>query len=81
MEALVRHVREIASTADAAARGELMVTLRDLAYSIEEPNDTLNRIGYLVSGDLNSSKSQRNSSLDANVGIGVPSTSKRQSFV
>ncbi|KAL2043500.1 hypothetical protein N7G274_003807 [Stereocaulon virgatum] len=47
MEALAKHVEQLAMTADAAARQRLLITLRDLAYSLEDSNDTLNRIGYL----------------------------------
>ena len=48
MEALTKHVEDLAATADAAARQNLLVELRDLAYSIEDPDDTLERIRYLV---------------------------------
>ena len=64
MEALVKHVEELAATADAAARHKLLVELRDLAYSIEDPNDTLNRIGYLVRTSLDSLVSYLSSSTE-----------------
>ena len=48
MEALTKHVKDIAATTDAAARQKLLVELRDLTYSIEDPDDTIERIRYLV---------------------------------
>lgn len=48
MEALAKHVEELAAAADETARQKLQVALRDLAYSLEDPNDTVNRIGHLV---------------------------------
>ena len=48
MDALIQHVKQLAITADATARQKLLVTLRDVAASIEDPTDTLNRFGYLV---------------------------------
>lgn len=48
MESLLSQIKLLSTTADKAARRELMVALRDLAYSIEEPDDTIHRIGYLV---------------------------------
>lgn len=41
-------VRQIASTLDDAARRQLMVSLHELAYSLEDSNDTIHRYGYLV---------------------------------
>ena len=49
MDTLVNQVEKLAATADTGARQKILLTLRDLAYSIEEPEDTINRIGYLVS--------------------------------
>ena len=54
MEALTKHVEELRTTADAATRQKLLTALRDLAYSIEDPSDTLYRIGYLVRTILDS---------------------------
>lgn len=69
MEALAKHVEELAATADVAARRNLLVTLRDLAYSIEDPQDTLNRIGYLVRIVLDSMKFHLSSITEPNYNL------------
>jgi demethylsterigmatocystin 6-O-methyltransferase len=49
MDEVINQVTHLASTADEATRKKLIVTLRDLAYSIESPDDTMQRIMFLVS--------------------------------
>ena len=48
MEQVLDRVRQLSSSTDAAARKKLTVMLRDLAYSMEEANDTIDRISYMV---------------------------------
>jgi hypothetical protein len=52
MEAIQKLTTEIqnsAATADEAGRKEIMNALRDLQYSIEKPEDTMQRVIHLVS--------------------------------
>ena len=48
MEQALDRVRQLSSSTDAAARKKLTVMLRDLAYSMEEANNTIDRISYMV---------------------------------
>lgn len=48
MDALLSAVRTAAATADEAARKKLLDGLRDLQYSIEKPEDTMQRVIHLV---------------------------------
>jgi hypothetical protein len=48
MEAALETIKQLGSTADDAARRKLMKMLHELAYSMEDSNDTIHRIGYLV---------------------------------
>ena len=48
MDALRSQVTRLAEDTDPTARKNLLTTLRNLSYSIEDADDTLNRIGYLV---------------------------------
>lgn len=49
MEAALNQVKQLAATADKATRQQLMATLHEVAYSMEDAEDTVNRFGYLVS--------------------------------
>jgi demethylsterigmatocystin 6-O-methyltransferase len=51
LEYLVSQVEQFAANTDEVARSKLMITLRDLQYSLESPNDTINRFGYYVSNE------------------------------
>ena len=48
MEEVTRTVKRLASDADELSRRKLIDGLRDLSYSIETPNDTLERVAFLV---------------------------------
>jgi hypothetical protein len=43
MESIIQQVRKLAETADEAGRQELLLTLRNVAHSIEKPRDTVAR--------------------------------------
>lgn len=45
---LAEKIRNAAATADEAGRKELLDSLRDLQYSIEKPEDTMQRVIHLV---------------------------------
>jgi hypothetical protein len=49
IESALLQVRQLASTANESFRRKLMTALHELAYSMEEPDDTIHRYGYLVS--------------------------------
>ena len=49
MQAVIDTVKDLSSTADEATRKKIIITLRDLAYSIESHDDTIGRIMFLVS--------------------------------
>jgi demethylsterigmatocystin 6-O-methyltransferase len=52
MEAIAKLAAEIqqsAAAADEAGRKEILNALRDLQYSIEKPEDTMQRVIHLVS--------------------------------
>lgn len=49
MEAVVDQVRGLAGSVDEAGRSRILDQLRDLAYSLESPDETMNRIMFLVS--------------------------------
>ena len=49
MEQVIDQVNHLVSRADDAARKKVINELRDLAYSIESPDDTMQRIMFLVS--------------------------------
>jgi demethylsterigmatocystin 6-O-methyltransferase len=48
MEALISHVKATANKADESGRKKIIDGLRDLAYSIESPEDTMQRIMFQV---------------------------------
>ena len=48
METIIASVKQLAGNASETARRELIDQLRDLAYSLEESNDMIHRVGYLV---------------------------------
>ncbi|KAL9116884.1 MAG: hypothetical protein Q9187_006587 [Circinaria calcarea] len=48
-KAVIDTVEDLSSTADEATRKKIITALRDLAYSIESPDDTMGRIMFLVS--------------------------------
>jgi len=47
MEAAFGQIREVAAEGEEARR-KVIVALRDLACSLEEPNDTIHRFGHMV---------------------------------
>ena len=49
MENIIDQVKQIATEADVITRKRLKVLLRDLLYSLEDDDDIVQRIGYLVS--------------------------------
>lgn len=53
MDAIVNQIKSLASGADEAQRKQILVSLREVADSIESPNDTLQRLIYLVSAIRN----------------------------
>jgi hypothetical protein len=50
MDALFAQLRSLASSADEAGRKALLDGLRDLSYSIESKQDSIQRILFVVSG-------------------------------
>lgn len=48
MDAFVGQAKALVKTADEAGRKQLLDTLRDLFYSLESPQDSAQRIMYLV---------------------------------
>ena len=48
MDQVVAQVRSLAENGDEAARKTIIDTLRNLSYSLESPQDTMQRISYLV---------------------------------
>ena len=50
MDNLLSLAKAIAKDADEAGRKKLLDTLRDVAYSIESPEDTIQRIMFLGKG-------------------------------
>ena len=49
MEALLGQVKDFAGTVDEAGRGKLLDALRDLQYSLESPEDSMQRLLFVVS--------------------------------
>jgi demethylsterigmatocystin 6-O-methyltransferase len=49
MDAIVDQIKSLAQGADEAQRKQILVSLREVSDSIESPNDTLQRLIYLVS--------------------------------
>ena len=54
MDKLLAQVKHDASTGDEAARKKLLQGLRDLAFSIETPEDTIQRVMFEVESDPSS---------------------------
>ncbi|KAM4056182.1 o-methyltransferase [Hirsutella rhossiliensis] len=48
MESALAQIKHFASMADAGTRRQLMVSVHELAYSLEDVNDTVHRYGYLL---------------------------------
>lgn len=48
MEVLLSQVNDFVSTVDEAGRGKLLDALRDLQYSLESPEDTMQRLRFVV---------------------------------
>ena len=48
MESVTKHVKKLVRKADEKQRKEILDGLRNLAYSIESPEDTIQRIMFLV---------------------------------
>lgn len=51
MDAIVKQIKNLASTADEAERKQIAVSLREVSDSLETPLDTIQRLVYLVSSD------------------------------
>ena len=49
MEAVIDQAKRVASNANEAERRKIIDGLRDLSYSLETPDDTMQRVMYLVS--------------------------------
>jgi len=49
MDAIVNQIKSLASGADEAQRRNILVALREVSDSIEAPQDTIQRLIYLVS--------------------------------
>ena len=49
MEAVIDQAKRVASNADEVERKKIIDGLRDLSYSLEAPDDTMQRVMYLVS--------------------------------
>ena len=52
MESIIEDVKRLASNSDENGRKKLIDSLRELSYSIETPDDTLQRLMYTVSPDV-----------------------------
>jgi demethylsterigmatocystin 6-O-methyltransferase len=48
MDAIIAQAKSLAKTADEGARKQLLDALRDLSYSLETPQDTIQRVQYQV---------------------------------
>lgn len=48
MEDVINSVKHLASNADEAGRKKIIDGLRELSYSIETPDDTVQRLMYMV---------------------------------
>lgn len=48
MDHTINEVKEFAEATDASGRKKLIDALRDVSYSLETPDDTLQRIMFLV---------------------------------
>ena len=49
LEAIFDQIGQIVGTADGDSKKSIMSQLHDMAYSLEDADDTVNRIGHLVS--------------------------------
>lgn len=49
METILEQLKQAISTADETARGSIMAKLHSIAYSLEDVEDTVNRLSYMVS--------------------------------
>lgn len=49
VDAALEAVKNLSATIDEAGRRKLITSLHELAYSLEDANDTVHRLGYLVS--------------------------------
>lgn len=57
MENIINQIKSLAKGADEAGRRKILDGLRDLALSLETPQDTMQRISYIV---CNTSSLSRN---------------------
>lgn len=48
IKSLAKEIQNAAATVNEAGRKELLDSLRDLQYSIEKPEDTMQRVIHLV---------------------------------
>lgn len=49
MQSQLDHIKQLALTSEGDTRQQLMFALHELAYSLEDSNATIHRLGYLVS--------------------------------
>lgn len=47
MEDALDHIKKLAAASDGASRRHIMDALHEVAYSLEDAHDTINRMGYL----------------------------------
>lgn len=47
MEDALNHVQQLAAISDSTSRRRIMSALHNLAFSLEDAHDTINRLGYL----------------------------------
>ena len=52
MERIAEEVKRLATDSDEASRKRLIDDLREISYSIETPDDTMQRLMYTVSTDF-----------------------------
>ncbi len=52
MDSIVHQVQALADKADAEGRSQILITLRDLQYNLEEPTDTFLRLYNSVATPL-----------------------------
>lgn len=79
MDALINHVKHEAGSLDDVGRQKIIDGLRHLALSIETPEDSIQRINYLVRSHVKCHGALITSSI-AEIKLRLSSTSKLPSF-
>lgn len=49
MDKIIEQIKQFASSADEASREEFLAALRRVSYSLEDDDDLVHRVAYLVS--------------------------------